>query len=93
MSENKKEKWNVLRPTPDLPYRILNEDGWQIAEVLKDVDDKEKADLIAAAPTMLEALEAAAEELYLLSGGQHGDNGAGDCLHDKILPAIKAAKG
>ena len=43
-------------------YRISDSDGWGVAVVLKDVDDKDNAQLIAAAPMMLEVLERALKD-------------------------------
>jgi len=41
-------------------YRVSDSTGWGVAVVLKDTNDEANARLIAAAPQMLEALEACA---------------------------------
>ena len=45
-------------------YRVSDSTGWGVAVVLKDANDEANAHLIAAAPQMLEALEACAAYWY-----------------------------
>ena len=45
-------------------YRVSDSTGWGVAVVLKDTNDEANARLIAAAPMMLEALEACAAYWY-----------------------------
>ena len=54
--------WKITH-TEQNGFRVSDSTGWGVAIVLKDVNDKANARLIAAAPQMLEALEAAISAL------------------------------
>lgn len=83
--------WKITH-TALMGFRVSDSTGWGVASVLKDTNDEANARLIAAAPQMLEALEAVAPFLHWLDQEQ-GIHLAGDMLHGNILAAIKAAKG
>lgn len=79
-------------------YRVSDSTGWGIAIVLKDVNDKANAQLIAAAPAMLEALEAIKEGMmhdfhYVCQEGLVKNCLCYKCQKIRIKAAIVAAKG
>ena len=90
MSKHNSGPWKITH-TAINGYRVNDSTGWGVAIVLKDVNDKANARLIAAAPQMLEALEAVAPLLHWLDQEQNVTM-AGDML-PKVLAAIAAAKG
>ena len=61
--------WKITY-TDQMGYRVSDSTGWGVAVVLKDVNDKADAQLIAAAPQMLEALEMA--KLFIENGIEMG---------------------
>ena len=91
MSKHTPGPW-VVTHSPLSGYRVSDKTGWGVAVVLKDTNDEDNARLIAAAPQMLEALEAVASFLHWLDQEQ-GIHLAGDMPHGNILEVIKAAKG
>lgn len=91
MSKHTPGPWK-LSHTRIQGFRVSDSTGWGVAVVLKDTNDEANARLIAAAPQMLEALEAVAPFLHWLDQEQ-GIHLAGDMLHGNILAVIKAAKG
>ena len=66
MSKHNSGPWKITH-TAINGYRVNDSTGWGVAIVLKDVNDKANARLIAAAPQMLEALE----ELVELKDRRH----------------------
>lgn len=56
MSKHNSGPWKITH-TAINGYRVNDSTGWGVAVVLKDVNDKANARLIAAAPAMLEALK------------------------------------
>lgn len=73
-------------------YHVSDSTGWGVAVVLKDTNDEANARLIAAAPAMLQAMEAALLDLeccYDINGDSMGDSDAAV----KLRAAIAAAKG
>ena len=79
-------------------YRVSDSTGWGVAVVLKDTNDEANARLIAAAPQMLEALEAcAAYWHYKRSPGipEHSElvSLSAEQAQKLIRAAIAAAKG
>ena len=81
--------WSESQLDPEnKPYVFRGEEP--LAAVMSR--NPQDARLIAAAPLMLEVLEAVAPFLHWLDQEQ-GIHLAGDMLHGNILAAIKAAKG
>ena len=62
MSKHNSGPWKITHTALN-GYRVSDSTGWGVAIVLKDVNDEANAHLIAAAPQMLEALEAAISAL------------------------------
>ena len=55
-------------------FRVSDSTGWGVAIVLKDVNDKANARLIAAAPEMLEALrEFMGDFVSIVTAANHND--------------------
>ena len=71
-------------------YRVSDSTGWGVAIVLKDINDKANAHLIAAAPQMLEALAMAVDAME--SADNNGAAGLQQAI-EMALEAIAAAKG
>ena len=59
MSKHTPGPWKITHTALN-GYRVSDSTGWGVAVVLKDTNDDANARLIAAAPQMLEALEACA---------------------------------
>ena len=89
MSKHNSGPWKITH-TAINGYRVNDSTGWGVAIVLKDVNDKANARLIAAAPQMLEALEMA-DELIDQLVIDNTDGYAEERAH--IRAAIAAAKG
>ena len=89
MSKHTPGPWKITHTALN-GYRVSDSTGWGVAVVLKDVNDKANARLIAAAPQMLEALEMADELIDQLII-DNTDNYAKE--RAKIRAAIAAAKG
>lgn len=89
MSKHMPGPWKITH-TAINGYRVNDSTGWGVAIVLKDVNDKANARLIAAAPQMLEALEKIAE-----IGRQKGDATRQHAVSCFLIAeaAIAAAKG
>ena len=89
MSKHNSGPWKITH-TAINGYRVNDSTGWGVAIVLKDVNDKANARLIAAAPQMLEALEKIAE-----IGRQKGDATRQHAVSCFLIAeaAISAAKG
>lgn len=89
MSKHNSGPWKITHTALN-GYRVNDSTGWGVAIVLKDVNDKANARLIAAAPQMLEALEKIAE-----IGRQKGDATRQHAVSCFLIAeaAIKAAKG
>ena len=90
MSKHNSGPWKITHTALN-GYRVSDSTGWGVAVVLKDTNDEANARLIAAAPQMLEALEAVAPLLHWLDQEQNISM-AGDMLPG-VLAAIAAAKG
>ena len=90
MSKHAPGPWELTH-TEHVGFRVSDSTGWGVAVVLKDTNDEANAHLMAAAPQMLEALEELEPFLQWLVIEQ-GDK-VDKLLKNKILPAIKAAKG
>jgi hypothetical protein len=74
--------------------RIVSEQGTSVGLVdTRDDYDKANAALIAAAPEMLEALEYLVKEVTVLPGTGRKDGNIGHRHMNKILDAIKKARG
>ena len=89
MSKHNSGPWKITH-TAINGYRVNDSTGWGVAIVLKDVNDKANARLIAAAPQMLDALENAVGAM------ETADNNGAAGLQRAIemaLEAIAAAKG
>ena len=91
MSKHNSGPWKITH-TAINGYRVNDSTGWGVAIVLKDVNDKANAQLIAAAPQMLEALEA------IIKRFQPESHDAAGCMFKncelcKAIAAIAAAKG
>ena len=89
MSKHNSGPWKITHTALN-SYRVSDSTGWGVAIVLKDVNDKANAHLIAAAPQMLEALEAAYE--HICPDGDPLDAREFEVC-GKIEAAIAAAKG
>lgn len=88
MSKHTQGPWKITH-TEQMGYRVSDSTGWGVAVVLKDVNDKANAHLIAAAPQMLEALETADALIHrLLMGADYAQKEV-----EEIRAAIRAAKG
>ena len=78
-------------------YRVSDSTGWGVAVVLKDTNDEANAHLIAAAPQMLEALEACADYWHIKHnpGDEHGEllSLSAERAQRLIRVALAAAKG
>ena len=93
MSKHNSGPWKITH-TAINGYRVNDSTGWGVAIVLKDVNDKANARLIAAAPQMLEALE----ELVELKDRRHSlpveiYQESREKAWNKCRAAIAAAKG
>ena len=90
MSKHTPGPW-VITHSPLNGYRVSDKTGWGVAVVLKDANDVDNARLIAAAPQMLEALEAA--RLFIENGIEMGyiSEPQPGTPESATLPAIKAA--
>lgn len=77
MSKHNSGPWKITHTALN-GYRVSDSTGWGVAIVLKDVNDKANARLIAAAPQMLEALE-------LLSEAVRSLDEQISTVHDKIV--------
>lgn len=77
----------VVTHSPVNGYRVSDKTGWGVAVVLKDVNDKVNAHLIAAAPQMLEALEAVFNDFKRDKGDIFIST------MQQVKAAIRAAKG
>lgn len=91
MNKHNPGPWKITH-TEQMGYRVSDSTGWGVAIVLKDVNDKANARLIAAAPQMLEALEA------MLKRFEPEIHDAAGCMFKncelcKAIAAIAAAKG
>lgn len=85
MSKHTPGPWKITHSEVN-GYRVSDSTGWGVAVVLKDVNDEANAHLIAAAPAMLEALEAL-EALASNYGGLSDEN------YNIVKAAVAAAKG
>ena len=79
-------------------YRVSDSTGWGVAVALKDVNDEANANLIAAAPQMLEALKAIEEGMmrdfhYVCQEGLIKNCLCYKCQKTRVKAAIRAAKG
>ena len=63
MSKHTPGPWKITHSEVN-GYRVSDSTGWGVAVVLKDTNDEANARRIAAAPMMLEALEACASYWY-----------------------------
>lgn len=90
MSKYSPGPW-VVTHSPLNGYRVSDKTGWGVAVVLKDTNDADNARLIAAAPQMLEALEAA--RLFIENGIEMGyiSEPQPGTPESATLPAIKEA--
>ena len=93
MSKHNSGPWKTTH-TEQMGYRVSDSTGWGVAVVLKDVNDKANAHLIAAAPEMLDALE----ELVELKDRRHSlpaeiYQESREKAWNKCRAAIAAAKG
>ena len=93
MSKHNSGPWKITH-TAINGYRVNDSTGWGVAIVLKDVNDKANAHLIAAAPQILEALE----ELVELKDHRHSlpveiYQESREKAWNKCRAAIAAAKG
>ena len=77
MSKHTPGPWKITHTALN-GYRVSDSTGWGVAIVLKDVNDKANAQLIAAAPQMLEALERLCEAARALDEQI-------STVHDKIV--------
>ena len=89
MSKFSEGPW-VATHSPLNGYRVSDKTGWGVAVVLKDTNDEANARLIAAAPQMLDALEAAYD--HICPDGDPLDAREFEVC-SKIEAAIAAAKG
>ena len=90
MSKHAPGPWGITH-TALMGFRVSDSTGWGVAVVLKDANDEANARLIAAAPQMLEALEAA--RLFIENGIEMGyiSEPHPGTPESATLPAIKAA--
>ena len=74
-------------------YRVNDSTGWGVAIVLKDVNDKANARMIAAAPQMLEALERLSKAATAVNQQRHDNPNPAPMFAalGEMLSAIKQA--
>ena len=89
MSKHAPGPWELTH-TALMGFRVSDSTGWGVAVVLKDTNDEANARLIAAAPQMLDALEAAYD--HICPDGDPLDAREFEVC-SKIEAAIAAAKG